>query len=511
MRLTPSFFTDLLKKATPLWFMNKNCHRILPTLIFCFLIFPGKSQVTDHTGSISGAIRTDSLLLNIKNPLKGAEIVAATNIGIWSFDRFVLQAEYARINFKTVRNNFKSGFVWDNDMFLTNLLLHPYHGGLYFNAARSNGKNFWQSVPFAAGGSLMWELFMENEAPSINDFMATTLGGAALGEMTFRISDLLIDDRLTGFDRFKREALLTVISPVRGLNRIINGDAWKYRNIRGNSLPPTPVVFSISAGHRFIADRLYKRQDYSNMLSYDLGLIYGNEFDKENEKPYDYFAFKLGGNFFSTQPIVSRVNVLGMLFSTNVSLKSQNQCLNYGLFQHFNYYESQSDANHVQLYPYKISEAASAGPGLLYKISAKNKVTFTASAYLSAILLGGSQTDHYRYDERDYNMGSGFSTKLNLKFNLYEKLQIQLNTEDYRIYSWVGYGPNDFKEFNSSVHGDVGNTSLSVGRLGIGYLIGKNIFITSESSYNYRNSVYKYYPNVAHHVAEHKLSLGYLL
>lgn len=34
-------------------------------------------------------------------------------------------------------------------------------------------------------------------------------------------------------------------------------------------------------------------------------------------------------------------------------------------------------------------------------------------------------------------MGSGFSTKLNLKFNLYEKLQIQLNTEDYRIYSWV--------------------------------------------------------------------------
>ena len=146
MRLTPSFFTDLLKKATPLGFMNKNCHRILPTLIFCFLIFPGKSQVTDHTGSISGAIRTDSLLLNIKNPLKGAEIVAATNIGIWSFDRFVLQAEYARINFKTVRNNFKSGFVWDNDMFLTNLLLHPYHGGLYFNAARSNGKNFWQFV-----------------------------------------------------------------------------------------------------------------------------------------------------------------------------------------------------------------------------------------------------------------------------------------------------------------------------------------------------------------------------
>ena len=491
--------------------MNKYHFRIFPTLFFCFIMFTAQSQVIDHSASSSATNRNDSLLLNMKSPHKDAAIVVATNIGVWSFDRFVLQAEYARINFKTVRNNFKSGFVWDNDMFSTNLLMHPYHGGLYFNAARSNGKNFWQSVPFAAGGSLMWELFMENEAPSINDFMATTLGGAALGEMTFRISDLLIDDRLTGFDRFKREALLTVISPVRGLNRIINGDAWKHRNIRGNSVPATPVVFSVSAGHRFIADRLYRRQDYSNMISYDLGLLYGNEFDTGNEKPYDFFTFKLGGNFFSTQPIVSRVNVLGMLFSTNVSLKSQNQCLNYGLFQHFNYYESQSDANHVQLYPYKISEAASAGPGLLYKISAKNKVTFTASAYLSAILLGGSQTDHYRYDERDYNMGSGFSSKLNLALNINNKLQLELSAEDYRIYSWVGYAPDDFRDGIWNVHGDVGNTSLSVGRIGIGYLIGKNIFITSESSYNYRNSVYKYYPNVAHHVAEHKLSLGYLL
>ena len=125
MRLTPSFFVDLLKKDTLFLFMNKNCLRILPTLIFCFLIFQGQSQVIDHTGSTSGTIRTDSLLLNIKNPLKDAGFVAATNIGIWSFDRFVLQAEYARINFKTVRNNFKSGFVWDNDMFITNLLLHP--------------------------------------------------------------------------------------------------------------------------------------------------------------------------------------------------------------------------------------------------------------------------------------------------------------------------------------------------------------------------------------------------
>ena len=134
--------------------MNKYHFRIFPT--FCFIMFTAQSQVIDHSASSSATNRNDSLLLNMKSPHKDAAIIVATNIGVWSFDRFVLQAEYAWINFKTVRNNFKSGFVWDNDMFSTNLLLHPYHGGLYFNAARSNGKNFWQSVPFAAGGSLMW-------------------------------------------------------------------------------------------------------------------------------------------------------------------------------------------------------------------------------------------------------------------------------------------------------------------------------------------------------------------
>lgn len=82
------------------------------------------------------------------------------------------RAEYARINFKTVRNNFNRS-VWDNDMFSTTFLCIPIMVDYTSTRHVQTGK-FWQSVPFAAGGSLMWELFMENEAPSINDFMATT-------------------------------------------------------------------------------------------------------------------------------------------------------------------------------------------------------------------------------------------------------------------------------------------------------------------------------------------------
>lgn len=129
--------------------------------------------------------------------------------------------DWAYINGHTIKSNFKKGPVWDTDQFTTNLFSHPYHGSLYFNAARSNGMNFWQSAPFAAGGSLMWEFFMENEPPSINDMLATTFGGIELGEITYRLSDLFIDNRSSGAERVGREVLAGILSPVRAFNRII--------------------------------------------------------------------------------------------------------------------------------------------------------------------------------------------------------------------------------------------------------------------------------------------------
>ena len=69
----------------------------------------------------------------------------------------------------------------------------------------------------------MWEMFMEREYPSTNDIIATPIGGAAIGEVLFRASDALIDDRLSGSERFSREAAVFLLSPLRGLNRIIYG------------------------------------------------------------------------------------------------------------------------------------------------------------------------------------------------------------------------------------------------------------------------------------------------
>jgi hypothetical protein len=156
--------------------------------------------------------------------------ITGINLGVWAFDRYALDGDYARISWKSIRRNFQTGFVWDNDGFDTNLFFHPYHGSLYFNAARSCNMNFWSAIPFTAAGSLMWEFLLESEPAAINDWLATTIGGVALGEVSWRLSNLLINEQKRGFHRVLRELGIWVISPLHGFNRLITGKTWK-RNI----------------------------------------------------------------------------------------------------------------------------------------------------------------------------------------------------------------------------------------------------------------------------------------
>ena len=145
------------------------CIKKITVFLFGLLFIPTAfSQINVIPDSLASIQDTDSLHTLRKNGVKAATYVFATNIGVWTFDRFILDGSFARINLSTMKENIKTGFVWDNDMFSTNLFAHPYHGGTYFNSARSNGMNFWQSVPYAVGGSLMWEYLMENEPGALS-------------------------------------------------------------------------------------------------------------------------------------------------------------------------------------------------------------------------------------------------------------------------------------------------------------------------------------------------------
>jgi hypothetical protein len=199
---------------------------------------------------------TDSLHHKNDYVLPAVEIFGL-NIFVWASLRYIVQADYARIGTRSMSNNLKTGFVWDTDNFWTNQFSHPYNGGLYFSAARSSGLNFWNSLLYPVGGSLMWELFMENEPPSINDLITTPSSGIILGEITYRISSLIIDDRRTGWSRTWRELAATAICPMHGFNRHILG-------IKNNPHAP-PSEHPFSATLSFGANGVFTTAHYREM------------------------------------------------------------------------------------------------------------------------------------------------------------------------------------------------------------------------------------------------------
>jgi hypothetical protein len=361
----------------------------------------------------------------------------------------------------------------------------------------------------------MWEYLLENELPSINDFISTPVGGVCLGEITFRLSDLLIDNRSIGFNRFGREFLTFLISPVREFNRIISGEAWKVGHTTGRVEKTPPVRFSVTNGYRVLAESREIKFDHSMYL--DLNLYYSNIFSEDNEKPYDAFILNSQFNFFSYQPLISNVGVISQIWGKNIPLKNKHLDLHWGVFQHFDYYDSKAFFKGERINSYKISEAAAFGIGGQLKANLLSKATFVMSSYLNAVLLGGSITDYYRVTNRDYNIGSGFSTKTNMRLMIGKSIEFNADIKDYRLFTWKGYDPEiDLsqltaeEQLNLNTQGDEGITNLTVLNLDFDYCFREHYTISIGTSYYLRNSDYKFFPDKKNEIIESRLGLGYI-
>ncbi len=448
-----------------------------------------------------------------KRPWRAAAEVFGINAGVWAFDRYILNADFAKISAASIRHNVKNGFVWDNDQFSTNLFAHPYHGSLYFNAARSNGCNFLESAPYALAGSLMWEIAAEVEPPAINDLVATTVGGIALGEVTHRLSSLVLDDSKQGGARFWRELLATAISPIRGLNRMINGEMWrvKHKHHKYHNFDQTPVRFSIGLGSRYLADDSHLFTGEHNP-SIDLRLQYGDAFNTVSSSPYDYFTLRATFGLSGNQPLIQKVNLMGKLWDTTVK-DTQDMEMKFGVYQHFNYFDSKEVLDGSNRVPYRISEAASLGPGIICRFPRVGGLTHLEHRiFLSGILLGGGLTDHYNIIDRDYNMGSGYSLKNQTILNFGKSATFALNMDFYRIFSWKGYEGKDLTTDNPlylNAQGDKGRVALAVVNPLMEVNLTEHLKSSVEVSYFYRVARYAYHEDVKYRTFETRVGLVY--
>ena len=452
-----------------------------------------------------------------KHPWWALAEVTGINVGVQLFDRYVTREDFAQTTLRTIRQNFERGMVWDNDYFHMNMFMHPYHGNLYFNAARTNGLTYWESAPYALFGSAMWEFFGEADPPAINDIFATTCGGMAIGEMTHRLSRTVLDDRARGFRRFLREAAAAIINPIQGLHRIISGDAWRVKSshYHYHDFRQIPLDASVSIGWRYLADdgALF-RGVHAPFVN--LTLAYGTSVDGESHRtPYDFFDIEANIAFGGGQPLVNTLSIVGRLWSTPI-LDKKDMAGEFGIYQHYNYYNSKTVEDGSELTPYRLSEVAAFGPGFIVslpKIGALSKME--QRIFVSGIMLGGTKSDYFNVIERDYNMGSGFSVKSKTQLDFGRAARFVLNTKFFRLYTWKGYKKEDLDNGFANipdlrylnVQGDRSHASLFVINPLMEMHMAKQWSITLSGAFYVRSTHYDFYDNVKAKTFETKVGV----
>ncbi|WP_426752415.1 DUF3943 domain-containing protein [Myxococcus sp. Y35] len=401
--------------------------------------------------------------------------VTAINLAVWTFDRFVLQKEWARVSLDTWGTNLRNGFVWDKDDFTTNQFAHPYHGAAYFNAARDHGFGYWGAAGFTLLGSLQWELFAEHKLPSFNDLINTTVGGWAQGEAIYRLSSMLLDQRDTGTRRIAREVTAGMLNPVRGFNRVVRGDAWRSAPTPEAWQPP---VFASLARSGYLNIDAGKTL---NQFFAELDLRYGDALRFPVEAPFD--AFSMGVQFTSGEGrLISRAEVKGALAMLPLE-NGGNERILLGAFQHFDFNDTQA---------YELG-GQSLGAGLVYRYLTREGRELRLSLHLRGLVLAGISSEYAELIGRDYDYGPGLGLHVEVSYGRWpwEYLKFDAGT------TWI-----------HSLNGADGNHLAHEGTLLLDVPLFANVGIGASFTFFERNSFFRDYDTVSRSIPQVRVFLS---
>ena len=243
------------------------------------------------------------------------------------FDHYVFDASTYPSPISNLQANLRRSWVVDNDKFSTNQFLHPYQGSIYQGLARSTGLDFWEASAYTFVGSLLWEVAGENTSPSINDQIATGIGGNFLGEPLFRIASLLLETGSGGRPGLWRELGAALISPPLGFNRLVYGKRFDPVFRSYNPAVFTRVDLSATLSSHFSSNvRLNPdltapaTQTYrsgAGSASFTIGYGLPGKPEYSYDRPFDYFNFEL--TLDSTNGVESLFS-RGLLFGTDYEI-----------------------------------------------------------------------------------------------------------------------------------------------------------------------------------------------
>lgn len=421
--------------------MSRFSKLSLMLLISSFSIFP-QEQTTDST-------------VVIAHPHRNAFFHALGQpTAIWAVNWYVLDEFWADISIKTLQNNIETGWVWDEDGFDVNQVGHPTQGALVYTAARAQGLSYWESLAYPTLASLIWEVGMENESPSINDMITTPMSGVAFGEIIHRISALTLGP---GHKKsISRQILTSMINPMGyGFNRLVMGESI-HQNFESR---PSNLLSGIAVGGG---------PGYSDQSSRDqsiprrfirFNLIYGNPLIKTKQfKPFDNFNIVTVLNF-SRKDYVGEIYASGMLAKLYLRHADQSKLV-VGIFQNYDFM-NQDD--------YKVS-SSSVGPGLMHVYSISPQITLGTHVNGSFIFMGSAGDISDDEGVRDYHFGQGFSAKFMSKLMWADRGQAYIRLKRYFIYVMEDTHVEGYENINLLTAGGQVKVNQNYG-LGLEYLL----------------------------------------
>ncbi len=325
--------------------------------------------------------------------------MAFLTVGVWLPSR-LMGTDWAYIGANTIKENMKTGFVWDHDDWAMNQWGHPLHGGQFFNAARTNGYDFWGSIPITMASSMTWELFMEAEPPSINDLISTTVGGVYMGETAYRISSMILDNTATGSERTFREIGAFFVNPIRGFNRLVTGKT-SGAGLNPEDRMPDSLGGHLSLGTNRVADGT-DLGNAENAFLFKGSFLYGALFDDlADPDPFDYFSIRAVLNLYGKFPFIHEVTGTGLLFGRKFDHGQDNRSL-YGVFQDYDFFDN-------KVYQFG---GQSVGGGIFSNFNADSPLQVLTGAQLNWVILGGANVGFETAKGREYNYNTGAKLKL---------------------------------------------------------------------------------------------------
>ena len=419
--------------------------------------------------------------------------VILENIILNLVDRSVMHLEFAKTDIHSWNRNlhagypWTSGWEWDQDRFGNNFLSHPMMGSFYYSAARTNGYNFWASVPIVFAGSYMWKIFGENGTPEREDLINTTVDGVLLGEVTYRLSSNILDDRSRGTERVFREILAGLINPVRGVNRLFDG---KYkRHVNKEIYQKEPVNIALFVGAHSINNETNALLSGHTDEMVNIQLNYGNPFERRPIKPFDFFKFRAELNFGVGRKIVDNITGYGALLGKNFQVGKLNMLV--GGFQHYDYYDAKA---------FELSTIAF-GPGVITRLPLGKFSNLDLNLHLAVVPFAGSSigpvTDTSFY--RDYRFSYGWEWKLETAVNFGKYGTLSLWYYHYFIHSFNNTG-KDESPVNS-----LGNNYISVLRPRIAIHVYKSISVGLEQIIYWNDHLQASYPALHYTQTEQRI------